>query len=174
MSNKQILDVPQKTLFHMEIFFWGVFKVCLIEKHLKNSVFRIFSRKTLTCKASFSHFVDALTAYGEFLLPSQEINLVVKSGIYSQKLESKTFELFSHVVRDNSGRYVILVYFSSHSRAIFSHFWCTICVFCGQAKIKQTPKNSPNQMVLRGFLGQKTTKQVTFSSYIDKAKFSTT
>ena len=58
--------------------------------------------------------------YGEFLLPGQVISLVVKFGNYSKKLESKILELFLHVVRHKSSRYIILVQFLAFLGHIFT------------------------------------------------------
>ena len=80
--------------------------------------------------------------YGEFLSPGQGISLVVRTGICSQKLESKNFWavffIFYVINRiDTSFRYNF-----SHFWTIFSHFWCAFCIFYDQAELKQTPNHS--------------------------------
>ena len=64
---------------------------------------------------------------GEFLLPGQDINLVVKTGIWFQKLESKnSWVIFctSYVITQVNTSFWGN---SSHLWTIFSQFWCTFC-----------------------------------------------
>ena len=48
---------------HMEIFFWGVFKVCLIEKRLKIPHLAYFHAKNLTTRRYFCTVWVALTSF---------------------------------------------------------------------------------------------------------------
>ena len=76
--------------------------------------------------------------FGEFLLPGQYISLVVKSGIFSQKLESKNFwSIFMPHVNAQVDTSFWCNF--SHFLGIFSHFLCVFCTFYGQAEIKQAP-----------------------------------
>ena len=76
--------------------------------------------------------------YGEFLLPGQGISLVVKTGICSQKLESKNSWTIFTCPTLNLG---LIRHFGVFSR-ICGHIFAlsyAFCIFCDQAKSKQTP-----------------------------------